>query len=153
YPEPGRLMFITSQFPGLGFDQFWVSAPEFLEFNQRNRSFETVGAYSVRAANLGTEVPSRPVTALVTHELMPALGVQPVRGRAFTREDTLPNAEDVAILSYELWQRAFGRDDGALNKVVEIDGVKTRIVGIMPPGYDVHDQKVELWLPLTIDPV
>ena len=153
YPEPRRLMFITSQFPGLGFDQFWVSAPEFLEFNERNHSFETVGAYTVRAANLGADVPSRPVTAIVTHQLMPALGVPPLRGRAFTREDTLPNAEDVAILSYELWQRSFGGDSGALNKVVDVDGVKTRIVGIMPRGYDVHDQKVELWLPLTLDPV
>ena len=33
-----------------------------------------------------------------------------------------------------------------------IDGLPTRIVGVMPPGYDVHGQKVELWLPLTIDP-
>src|SRR5262245_502011 len=153
YPDPARLMFITSQFPGLGFDQFWVSAPEFLEFNQRNRSFDTVGAYAVRAANFGTETPSRPVTALVTHELLPALGVPPARGRGLTREDTLPNAEDVAILSYELWQRSFAGDAGALNRVVDIDGVKTRIVGIMPPGFDVHDQKVELWLPLTMDPV
>jgi hypothetical protein len=146
-------MFITSQFPGLGFDQFWVSAPEFLEFGQRNRSFDTVGAYTVRAANLGTDVPSRPVTALVTHELMPALGVPPIRGRMFTREDTLPNAEDVAILSYELWQRSFGSHENALGTILDIDGVKTRIVGVMPRGYDVHDQKVELWLPLTLDPV
>src|SRR5947209_9375023 len=122
YPEPKRLMFITSQFPGLGFDQFWVSAPEFLDFGQRNRSFETVGAYTVRAANLGTDVPSRPVTALVTHELRPALGVPPIRGRMFTREETLPNAEDVAILSYELWQRAFVSEDSALGRLVDVDG-------------------------------
>ena len=31
YPNASRLVFITSQFPGLGFDQFWVSAPEFIE--------------------------------------------------------------------------------------------------------------------------
>ena len=48
YPEPGRLTFITSQFPALGFDQFWISAPEFLEFRDWNRSFDSVGAYSVR---------------------------------------------------------------------------------------------------------
>ena len=30
YPRPERLVFITSQFPTLGFDQFWVSAPEFV---------------------------------------------------------------------------------------------------------------------------
>ena len=41
YPEPERLMFITSQFDGM-FDQFWVSAPEFIEFRERNRAFESV---------------------------------------------------------------------------------------------------------------
>jgi predicted permease len=83
---------------------------------------------------------------------MPTLGVAPVAGRGFTREDTLPGAEDVAILSTELWQRAFGADPGVLNRVLDVDGSPTRIIGIMPPGFDVHDQRVELWLPITIDP-
>jgi predicted permease len=145
-------MFITSQFPALGFDQFWVSAPEFIEFRDWNRAFESVGAYTVRAANLGTEQPSRPVTALVTHELMPTLGVQPISGRVFTREDTLPGAEDVAVLSHELWQGSFNGDPGVIGRIIKIDGASTRIVGVMPRGYDIHDQKVELWLPLTLDP-
>ena len=48
---------------------------------------------------------SRPITALVTHELLPVLGVAPLMGRAFTYEDTLPGAEDVGILSSERWWR------------------------------------------------
>src|SRR6185436_1655933 len=60
YPQAARLQFISSQFPGLGFDQFWVSVPEFLEFRDRNHSFESVGAYSVAAINLDTTPPSRP---------------------------------------------------------------------------------------------
>jgi hypothetical protein len=28
YPRPGQLMFLTTQFPAFGFDQFWVSPPE-----------------------------------------------------------------------------------------------------------------------------
>src|SRR5688572_8301026 len=98
YPEPERIFFITSQFKGM-FEQFWVSAPEFLEFRERNKAFASVGAYTVGAANLGTETPSRPVTAAVSHDFITTLGVQPLRGRAFTREDTLPNSEEVAILS------------------------------------------------------
>jgi predicted permease len=152
YPTPARLVFITSQFPNLGFDQFWVSAPEYLEFRQHNESFKSVGAYRVGAVNLGTEVPTRPVSAVITEDLLPTLGVAPLRGRTFTREDTLPGAEDVAILSYDLWQTAFGGANAALGRVMAIDGVNTRIVGIMPRGFDVHDQKVEIWLPLTIDP-
>jgi putative ABC transport system permease protein len=153
YPQPDRLVFISSQFPALGFDQFWVSAPEFVEFRDRNRSFEGVGAYRAGAVNLGTEdQPRRVNSAIVTAELMPALGVGPIRGRPFTREDTLPGAEDVGILSHEIWRSAFAGDESAVGRVVRIDGVPTRIVGIMPPGYDVHDEKVEVWLPLTLDP-
>ena len=58
YPKPERLQFITSTFPALGFDRFWVSLPEWAEFRERNRSFQAVGAYSAGALNLGT--PERP---------------------------------------------------------------------------------------------
>ena len=152
YPQPERLQFITSQFPGLGFDQFWISLPEFVEFREHNRAFESVGAYNVGASNLDTTPPARPVSAVVTPELMPTLGVSPATGRWFKAEDAVPNAEPVAILSWELWQRAYGGAADVLNRVVQVNNVGTRIVGIMPKGYDVHDQKVEIWLPLTIDP-
>ena len=153
YPDPERLVFITSQFPALGFDQFWVSSPEFVEFRERNRSFEEVGAYRAGAVNLGTEdQPRRVNSAIVTSELMPVLGVQPIRGRQFSREDTLPGAEDVAVLSQELWDSAFASDESVIGRVMRIDGVPTRIVGIMPAGYDIHDAKVQVWLPLTLDP-
>jgi putative ABC transport system permease protein len=153
YPDPDRLLFITSQFPGLGFDQFWVSAPEFVEFAESNRSFQQVGAYRAGAVNLGTQdQPRRVTSAIVTSELMPALGVSPIRGRPFTRDDTLPGAEDVAVLSSELWSSAFGRDELVIGRVLQIDGAPTRIVGIMPPGYDVHNAGVQIWLPLTLDP-
>ena len=151
YPEPERVFFITSQFKGM-FDQFWVSVPEFIEFRDRNKAFASVGAYTVGAANLGTETPSRPVTAAVTHDLMTTLGVQPIRGRAFTREDTLPNTEEVAILSYELWRSSFAENPEAVGRIIDVGGARTRIVGVMPAGYDIHDQKVELWRPLRIDP-
>ena len=153
FTEPDRLIFITSQFPSLGFDQFWVSSPEFIEFRERNQSFKEVGAYTASAHNLGTQdQPRRVNSAIITSELMPVLGSQPIRGRIFTRDDTLPGAEDVGILSSEIWETAFARDETVVGRVIPIDGIPTRIVGIMPPGFDVHDQKVQLWLPLTIDP-
>src|SRR5918993_1504952 len=153
YPDPQRLVFITSQFPTLGFDQFWVSSPEFLEFRERNESFQEVGAYRAGAVNLGTaDQPRRVNSAIVTSELMPVLGVQPIRGRQFTREDTLPGAEDVAVLAQEIWESAFASEESVVGRVIRIDGAPTRIVGIMPRGYDVHDSKVQVWLPLTLDP-
>ena len=153
FPNAERLIFITSQFPTLGFDQFWVSAPEFMEFRDRNKSFQAVGAYATGAVNLGAQdQPKRVNSAAITSELMPVLGVQPLRGRMFTPEDGLPGAEPVAIVSNELWRTTFSGNESLLGNTVQINANPTRIVGIMPPGYDIHDQKVEIWVPLPLDP-
>jgi predicted permease len=153
YPEADRLQFITSQFPTLGFDKFWISPPEFLEFKDRNHSFASVGGYRTGAVNLGlAERPRRVNSAVVTGELLDVLGVPPLRGRLFTAADTLPGAEDVAIVSYAAWQNEFGGEESLLGREIKIDGVATRVVGIMPPGYDVHDGHIDVYLPLTIDP-
>jgi putative ABC transport system permease protein len=152
YPQPERLQYITTQFPNLGFNQFWMSPPEFVEFRDHNRAFSSVGAYSVGAVNLDTQPPSRPVSAVVTAELMPTLNVAPLMGRWFTPADTVPNAPPVAILSYELWQRAYGGDRGVVGRNVQINNGAEQIVGVMPRGYDVHDSKIEIWRPLTLNP-
>jgi hypothetical protein len=149
--QPERLEYITSQFPSLGFNQFWVSTPEFVEFRDNNQTFSSVGAYSVGAVNLEMTPPTRPVSALVTPELMPTLGVNPYRGRWFNTTDSVPNAPPVAILSYELWRQAFGGNEGIVGQNIRINGGSEQVVGIMPQGFDVHDSKIEIWRPLTIN--
>ena len=153
FPQSHQLVYITSQFPTLGFDQFPVDAAEYLELRERNRSFQDVGAYVTSAVNIGAEGhPARVTSAIVTASLFPTLGVAPRLGRTFTPEEMLPNAAAVAVLSSELWQSAFAADRGIIGRQIDVDGAKTTVVGIMPPGFDVHDQNVKIWLPLTLDP-
>ena len=154
YPHPEQLVYITSQFPGLGFDQFWVSPPEYLELRERNRSFSAVGAYTVGAANIEADgtAPSRETSAAVSASLFDALGVKPTLGRTFTQDETLPNADPVVVLSNELWQSAFAADPSIVGKQITIDATKRTVVGVMPPGFDIHDQRVKIWAPLPLDP-
>lgn len=152
YPKAEQLEYITTKFPAIGFEQFWMSPPEVIELEAHNQSFSAVGGFSTNGVNVNTDQPSRPMSAVVTPGLMPALGVPPLTGRWFTTADARPGAEDVAILSFELWQRQFGSDAKILGRKVQVDNVPFTIVGIMPRGYDVHDQKVEIWLPLTLNP-
>ena len=60
YPKPEQLMYLTTQFPGLGFGQFWVSPPEYMEFRELNQSFAAVGAFTTGEVNLTAN--DRPVT-------------------------------------------------------------------------------------------
>lgn len=152
YPKAEQLEYVTTKFPALGFEQFWMSPPELIELAAHNSSFSSVGGFSAGAVNINTAQPSRPTSALVTPGLMPTLGVAPLSGRWFSEADSRPGAEDVMILSEEFWQRHFGGDPGVLGRKILVDNVSTTVVGIMPRGYDVHDQKIEIWLPLTIDP-
>jgi putative ABC transport system permease protein len=153
YPRPERLMYISSQFPALGFDQFWVDPPEFFEFRERTRAFSSVGAFSAGNVNLsGGDRPQRVVAAVVSASLFQTLGVAPMLGRTFTEEETVPKGPSIAVLSSELWQSALGGRSDIVGGQVEIDGVKRTIVGVMPPGFDVADNHIAVFLPLGIDP-
>ncbi|HEY4218264.1 MAG TPA: ABC transporter permease [Gemmatimonadaceae bacterium] len=152
YPHPDQLVFITSQFPTLGFNQFPMDPAEFLELQSRNQSFQSVGAYVASAVNIGADATPERVPAIVaSSSLFTALGVTPMRGRSFTDAETLPNAAPVVVLSSELWRSAFGARD-LIGKQIDVDGTQRTVVGIMPDGFDVHDQGARIWLPLTLDP-
>ena len=86
YPRPAQLMFLSTQFPALGFPQFWVSVPEYLEFQQYSRSFAEVGAFRTGESNLVVaERAVRVHSASVDAHLLNALGVQPARDVSFAR--------------------------------------------------------------------
>ena len=153
YGSPERLTIVYSQFPTMSFNRFWVSAPEFLDLRRMARSFEALGAYTTGSANItGGDEPVRVRVARVSAGLFPALGVKPELGRAFTVQEDMPNTEPMVVLSHELWQRAFGADRGVLGRQVQVDGVDRTVIGVMPAGFDVAEERVEAWVPLALDP-
>jgi putative ABC transport system permease protein len=56
------------------------------------------------------------------------------------------------ILSHELWQRAFGGQAGIVGQTVQVNGLPREVIGIMPPGADVMDNRTEIWVPLGLNP-
>jgi len=152
YPRPNQLVYINSQFPTLGFSQFWIDPAEFLELRERARSFSALGAYTVGATNVGTdEAPQRVTSGNVTVGFFDAFGVPAERGRTFNASETMPNGPAVVVLSDELWHSAFG-GRAIIGTPIQVNGVTRTVIGIMPPGFDVHDQGVRIWLPLPLDP-
>ena len=163
YPKPEQLMYLTTQFPALGFDQFWVSPPEYFEFREMNQSFSAVGAYTTSEVNLSAgDRPLRVRAAAVDDTLLQALGMQPMLGRLFATGETdvvpPPNPTGpvplppICILSYELWQSAFGGQSNVIGQMVEINGVRREVIGVMPRGADVMDNRTEIWMPIGLNP-
>ena len=152
YPDSEELVMMTSAFPTLGFAEFWVSPPEFMEVSERTRSYETIGGFNVGEASIGADdQPLRVTAGYVTSTLFDALRVTPSLGRTFSAEEDLPGAAPVAVLSHELWQRAYAGDRSIIGRSIEVDGLQTTVLGVMPEDYDVNDSHVEIWQPLGLD--
>ena len=153
YREPDRLVFLTSQFPTLGFEKFWISPPEYFELRERSRSFEDIAAYTTGAVNLSEgSQPERVNAVFATANMFDVLGVRPAIGQPYTAEQDRPNAEPVVVLSHELWSRIFAGDRSVVGRTVEINGRRTTVVGIAPPGLDLHDARAQVWMPIGLDP-
>ena len=153
YPNADQLMFITSQFPTLNFNKFWMSPPEYFDYREHTKAFAHLGAYSTGAMNLSEgDRPERVNAAFITASMFDVLGVRPVRGTAFTPEQDRPGADPVVLLSHEIWTRAFAADPAVVGKTAMIQGRQRTIVGVMPPGFDLHDSKSQLWIPLGLNP-
>jgi putative ABC transport system permease protein len=154
YRAPGQLVFISSAFPTMGFDRFWMSAPEYFELQDWNRSFSQVGAYNTGEVSInGGDAPIRVAAGFATAELFETLGVPAVVGRVFTTEEDTPGGEPVLVLSHELWQRAFGGDPALIGRSLDVNGVQRTVIGVMPPKFDVDDNGIEAWVPLALDRV
>jgi putative ABC transport system permease protein len=152
YESPGELVRVASRFPTLGFDRFWISPPEYMELRERTRSFASFGAYRTGMSSVGGgDAPIRAVSSVATADLFETLGVPARLGRPFNADEDVPGGENVATLSYELWQRAFGGDPDIVGRGIIVNGNDTRVTGVMPPGFDVADARVEIWVPVRLD--
>jgi putative ABC transport system permease protein len=152
YPDSERLVMLTSAFPSLGFEEFWISPPEYMEISEQVRAFETVGAYTTYQASVGADQqPERVDAAAVSWQLFEALRVPPIIGRTFGEEEDQLGGPDVMLLSHELWERSFGADPDILGRSVEVNGTQTTVLGVMPEGFDVNESGSELWTPLGLD--
>ena len=93
----------------------------------------------------------------VTGNLFSLLGVRAGRGRVIDVADDSAGQNPVAVLSDELWRRQFGSDPGVVDRTIIVDGRPTTVVGILPRGFHVPIENVELaadlWLPMRFTAV
>jgi predicted permease len=163
YAHSDRLVRVFSEFPKEvsstsqgGFKHFWISPPEFFDLKRDTHSWDAFEGWVNTSANIaGQDEPIRITASYVTGGLLDMVGVQPALGRLINAEDDKPNVPAVAVLSYELWQRAFGGDPKVVGRDIRLNGNSCTVAGVMPRGFNFPPGNVnpsELWSPLGLDP-
>jgi putative ABC transport system permease protein len=144
YANPDRLVIAEHLGPSP------VAPATFLDWKQQSTSFEQMAAAQAWGGSLrGTDRPEPLIGLRVTSNLLSMLGVPPIRGRTFAREDE----RDAVVIAYSLWQRTFGGAPDVLGRKIEIDGAAYTVIGIMPEGFrfaPVWVTAAEIWAPLSL---
>src|SRR5258705_1689078 len=151
FGEPDRLVWMWGNFPGG--NRASVSPLDYLNYRQQNSTFEEFAAsfsFPLSLNLTGSGEPERLSVGGVTGNYFQTLGVKPMLGRTFLLENESPGHDQVAVLSYGLWQRRFGGDPTIVNKTVMLDGKSCEVLGVMPKDFS-FPQGAELWIPINFD--
>jgi predicted permease len=154
YPDAQQIVDVwhtppQESFPGM--TQFSVSPANYLDWKAQAHSFEQMAIYQYSGFSLSTnDVPLAVTGAAVSSEFFPVLRTTVKQGRAFLSEEEQLGRNQVVILGYNLWQRAFGGNAQLLGQTVTLNSQSYTVIGIMPSGFQ-FPPEVDLWVPLAWD--
>lgn len=83
------------------------------------------------------------------------MGIAPMLGREFTRDEDRPGGQPVVLLNHDLWRRVFKGDPSVVGRPIRLRGETYTVIGVMPEQFPVTERSsfqagntVDLWTPL-----
>jgi len=150
FHEPERLVWIASVRPDNPAGPFTL--PEFMDYRSRTKTLAGIAAYANWIANLaGEDITEGLQGSRVSANAFDLLGVKPAAGRLLRESDDRPDAPEVAVLSYRLWQRRFNGAATAVGSPVRLNGESFVIAGVLPPHFPFPIRDVDVFVPLAPD--
>lgn len=132
YPRADRIMQlweVTSGGPHVH-----LTDPNFVDLQKYNRSFSAMAAYyrwTTALVSNGESV--RAATTWISPDFFDVLGVKPVAGRFFQKDESGANVPTTAVISYGFWQEHYGGSRSALGATLSADSHPITIIGVLPP--------------------
>jgi putative ABC transport system permease protein len=154
YKDPSRLVVVWGNDTRAGNPRTPVAAANFIDLRDQNRVFEETAAYLSFTPTMsltGISEPLQVTQSMVTPNLFSMLGADAATGRTFLPEEAQVGKDDVVILSYGLWQRAFGGRPDIVGKALTINGFNYTVVGVMREDFYFLFRNVDIWLPLSFN--
>ena len=138
-------------------DDAGVTADEIRTYLRDTTSFSSLGGYTGSSYELsGRGEPAMVNATRMTDGVFPTLGVSPLMGRVFTRQEDEGHAT-VAVLSYRIWRSRFHGDPAILGTKILLDRKPYVVIGVMPRNFEFplvagRLNQSELWVPMSFTP-
>ena len=153
FPEPEKLVVVWERNLKQAWQQTSVSIADFKDWRQRARTFEKMAAlqWPSRRRFIADRRTERPRVAAISSGFFETLGVLPEFGRAFQARNEEPGNQTEAILTSAFARRAFGSEQNALAKRIQLDDQQYAVAGVMPPDFRLDVlQTPDVFVPLLV---
>ncbi|MFL6520470.1 MAG: ABC transporter permease [Chthoniobacterales bacterium] len=127
------------------------SFADYVDLRDQSQTMAAMAAYTRTGATLTYGEDAKSLEGIaITPEVFDVLGVPPILGRAFTKEDAKNDANRVVVLTYPFWKSAFAGDPKIIGQQITLSGRPHTVIGVMPPRwkFPIEDEHIEYALPL-----
>ncbi len=153
FPDENRIVAVWGKTGGMFGDRDVFSYPNYADLRDQNKSFQALAAFTRAAAVLNQAETSQALEGVaISPQIFDVLGIKPSLGRVFTAAEDRPGAgAPVVVLTYPLWQRAFGGDRRIVGQQISLSSRSYTVLGVMPPGwkFPVEEEHVDYVIPLN----
>ena len=152
--DPQQLVSLYSGFGSNRTTYGPFSYVDYVDFAEKTDVFSGLVAHFQDSMILGESDQGLQVqSAIVTGNYFSVLGVEGVRGRTFTAEESrVKGANPVVMVSYSLWQKRFGGDPNLPGTTVKLKGHPFTVIGIVPERFTGTDlgRAPDIWVPMSM---
>ncbi len=149
---PQRVAIMRTHYSRLDLDFPVVSVPDYTDAASLTRQVESAAMGNVIGYNADHDGTVEHFDgAQVSWQWFNVFGAKPILGRTFSPEEDHPAANQVAVLSYSLWQSVFGGDRNVIGRSLMLNQTPYRIVGVMRSDFD-WPRGTTVWTPLGLPP-
>ena len=155
YADPGRVVGVWNSWNDT--PRATISPAEYFDYRDQVASFEHFGVYAFNSFTLTQRGdPERLPVGVLSHGVLPALGITPQLGRTFTADDDAPGSNTVVLLTDGLWRRKFGADRGIVGRSILLNRRAFTVAGVLPPGFHLpveldSPDPAQAFVPLGLD--
>ncbi len=150
FPDLERLVAVSETLPHSVSGSETVAPADYLDWTKQTDVFDGVAAYQSWGSDLtGVGEPEHIEGARVSSSFFPTIGIRTALGRTFTPDEQQPGRDQVAVISYGLWQNRFSGDPRAMDASINLNGVPYRVVGVMPQDFS-FPKATQVWAPLPL---
>jgi putative ABC transport system permease protein len=134
-----------------GGDRTPLAVADLLDLRAQSHSFEGIAAIQYAALNYSNgEVPLQVRGVNVTSNFLTVLGVGVQLGRDFQTTDEAANGPATVIIGDQFWRTQFAADPNVVGRTINLNGVSTNIIGVMPPQLNFPRPEIQMWRALRV---